>query len=112
MRRSVFVFLLITGAIIIFLVYSAFTLLQLLVETGEADAIPKAALPAPGKEFTSDQKALIPNIIHQTYKTQDIPEEWKEPQEQCKTQHGDYEFKVRCAEDLAMDVGRLTARVR
>jgi mannosyltransferase OCH1-like enzyme len=33
---------------------------------------------------------MIPKIIHQTWKTKDIPENWKNAVESCKAMHADY----------------------
>lgn len=35
---------------------------------------------------------LIPKIIHQTYKTEDIPEHWKEGRQKCLDLHPDYKY--------------------
>ncbi|CCF58456.1 hypothetical protein KAFR_0E03040 [Kazachstania africana CBS 2517] len=41
---------------------------------------------------TTNKPQLIPKIIHQTYKTTDIPEQWKESQKKCIELHSDYEY--------------------
>jgi len=37
---------------------------------------------------------LIPKIIHQTYKNEDLPEHWKNAQNAVKYYHPDYEYMV------------------
>ena len=95
MRRSLLIFLVINTAVIIFLVHSVFTLLTLLTETGDADAITRGEIPAPDSPLIEDRPQLIPKILHQTYINSTIPEKWKEPVQQCLDLHADYEYKVR-----------------
>jgi mannosyltransferase OCH1-like enzyme len=47
------------------------------------------------------QKSMpeIPKIIHQTWKTKNIPEEWKDFQENIKTIFWDFEYKLWTDED-------------
>ena len=35
---------------------------------------------------------MIPKIIHQTWKTLDVPNKWKDTVESCKNIHKDYDF--------------------
>ena len=37
---------------------------------------------------------VVPRIIHQTWKTDDIPEEWLFAREQCQKLHPGYEFML------------------
>ncbi|KAK9476194.1 nucleotide-diphospho-sugar transferase [Lipomyces japonicus] len=37
---------------------------------------------------------LIPRIIHQTWKNESIPEQWKAAQESCTLKHPDFEYKL------------------
>jgi len=37
---------------------------------------------------------MIPKIIHQTWKTSEIPENWKFGVDECKRIHNDYEYKL------------------
>jgi mannosyltransferase OCH1-like enzyme len=94
LRRSVVIFLIIQTLIIIFLVRSVFTLLTLLTETGDADAITHGEIPAPNSTAIEKRPQLIPKIIHQTYINATIPERWREPVQQCLDIHKDYEYKV------------------
>ncbi len=44
--------------------------------------------------YTYTQYRMIPKIIHQTWKTLDVPEEWKEAVESCKNRHKDYKHII------------------
>ncbi len=47
----------------------------------------------PSKNSSSPQKPMIiPKIIHQTYKDENIPDIWKEGQKSCKELHPDYKY--------------------
>lgn len=94
MRRSILIFLVINLLIIAFLIRSVFTLLTLLTETGEADAIARPDLPAEDSPRIENRTRLIPKIIHQTYINETIPERWREPAQQCLDMHSDYEYRV------------------
>ena len=37
---------------------------------------------------------MIPKIIHQTWKTLDVPDEWKDAVESCKNKHKDYKHNI------------------
>ncbi|KAL8890317.1 MAG: hypothetical protein Q9215_002487, partial [Flavoplaca cf. flavocitrina] len=94
MRRSLAIFLAVTGIIVIFLVHSVYTLLTLLVEDGSADAIHSAEIPAPNSPLIDNMPQYIPKIIHQTYINDSVPEIWREPQRTCIDIHEDYEYKM------------------
>ena len=94
MRRSVLAVSILGLVILLFLIHSVFTLLQLLVETGEAEAIQRSDIPPVEEKSPSLPPPLIPKIIHQTYKNESIPERWKEPFVQCQDLHKDYTFYV------------------
>ncbi|SCV03182.1 LAME_0H08372g1_1 [Lachancea meyersii CBS 8951] len=79
-------------AIVVVLLYLTFDLLTLAIDDTFQDALldvdlnpPKDAAPKP---------KLIPKIIHQTYKTADVPEHWREGQQRCIDLHPDYEYKL------------------
>ena len=101
MRRSLAIFLAVTGIIVIFLVHSVYTLLTLLVEDGSADAIHSAEIPAPNSPLIDNMPHYIPKIIHQTYINDSVPEIWREPQRTCIDIHEDYEYKVCVPPSLA-----------
>ena len=94
MRGRVLIFLLVNLCVVAFLLNSVWTLLSLLVVDGSGDAITKAELPSPNSEKIDSQPAIIPKIIHQTYKNETIPEVWREAQQSCIDLHEDYEYKV------------------
>jgi hypothetical protein len=76
MRRGLLVFLIVNLLIITFLVRSVSTLLSLLLEDAQADAIHRAELPSPNSSLIEQRPQIIPKIIHQTYKNESIPEVW------------------------------------
>lgn len=112
MRRGVLVFIIINVVIIGLLVRSVYTLLTLLVEDASADAIPRDEIPSVNASIPDDRPLVIPKIIHQTYKTENIPEIWREPQRSCIELHPDYEYKVRPIPLLGAETTKLTGCVR
>jgi predicted protein tyrosine phosphatase len=94
MRRGLLVFLIVNLLIITFLVRSVSTLLSLLLEDAQADAIHRAELPSPNSSLIEQRPQIIPKIIHQTYKNESIPEVWQEAQKSCIDLHPDYEYMV------------------
>lgn len=70
------------------IIYYTFDLLTLCIDDTVKDAILEEDLnpDAPPKP------QLIPKIIHQTYKTEDIPEHWKEGRQKCLDLHPDYKY--------------------
>ncbi|CAI4779890.1 BGP_1a_G0054810.mRNA.1.CDS.1 [Saccharomyces cerevisiae] len=70
------------------IIYYTFDLLTLCIDDTVKDAILEGDLnpDAPPKP------QLIPKIIHQTYKTEDIPEHWKEGRQKCLDLHPDYKY--------------------
>lgn len=94
MRRGLVVFLVINLLVIAFLVKSVFTLITLLFEDAQADAVHKAEIPSLGSEAIDPRPQLIPKIIHQTYINESIPDVWKQAQKSCIELHKDYEYKL------------------
>lgn len=94
MRAKIWFFFVINIAIVVFLVSSVWTLLELLVVDGSDDAISRAELPAPNSEMIDGRPQLIPKIIHQTYVNSSIPAVWQGAQQSCINLHSDYEYKV------------------
>ncbi|CAI5758229.1 unnamed protein product [Candida verbasci] len=78
-------------ALIIYLIYLSFDLITLLHDDTFSDALLDIELnPFNGK---IDKPQLIPKIIHQTYKTNEIPEIWKPGQKACIELHNeDYQY--------------------
>lgn len=95
MRRRLLIFLLINLLILIFLIRSVSTLLSLLFEDATADAIDRAELLSPNSSLIEQRPQIIPKIIHQTYKSETIPEIWVDAQQSCIDLHPDYEYIVR-----------------
>ncbi|CDH14140.1 related to Mannosyl phosphorylinositol ceramide synthase SUR1 [Zygosaccharomyces bailii ISA1307] len=72
------------------ILYLTFDLLTLAIDDTFQDALLDVDLnPPPG---TPEKPQLIPKIIHQTYKTSEIPEHWKEGRQKCIDLHPDYEY--------------------
>ncbi|PVH71538.1 glycosyltransferase family 32 protein [Cadophora sp. DSE1049] len=92
MRRGTIVFLVINLIIIGFLLNAFSTLISLLFQSGAADAIHRAEIPAPGSDMIENRTQLIPKIIHQTYINESIPERWQAGQQSCIDLHEDYEY--------------------
>ena len=74
--------------LVIYLLYLSFDLLTLLHDDTFADALIDYEL----NSQKLDKPALIPKIIHQTYKNENIPEIWKPGQQACIDLHEDYQY--------------------
>ncbi|KAL3235361.1 Mannosyl phosphorylinositol ceramide synthase CSH1 [Nakaseomyces bracarensis] len=91
-------FLTVANAIFVyFVLWYTFDLLMLCIDDSYKDALTETDLNPPrdritGKEISDNRPELIPKIIHQTYKTEDIPEQWKESQQKCLDLHPDYKY--------------------
>ena len=46
---------------------------------------------------------MIPKIIHQTWKNKNIPDEWKDAVNSCKSIHKDFKHIVWTDETIALD---------
>lgn len=42
----------------------------------------------------STNETIVPKIIHQTWKNENIPEKWKLAQQSCRDMHPDYEYRL------------------
>lgn len=73
------------------LVYTFFDILNMIVDDPLTNAITDEEL---SDTYNDSSPQLIPKIIHQTYKTKDIPEHWKAGQQACIDLHPDYEYKL------------------
>ncbi|CCD24194.1 mannosylinositol phosphorylceramide synthase catalytic subunit CSH1 NDAI_0C05350 [Naumovozyma dairenensis CBS 421] len=79
----------------IFILYYTFDLLTLTIDNTFEDALLDIDLnPTKEQLGNSDKPQLIPKIIHQTYKTNDIPKQWIESQKKCKDLHPDYKYML------------------
>ncbi|AMD20267.1 HDL477Wp [Eremothecium sinecaudum] len=90
MRKEFWYMVVCNAAVLLLLLYVCFDLLTLAADDATGEALLKADLNPPSG---SNRPMLIPKIIHQTYKTADVPEEWREGQQRCKDLHPDYEYK-------------------
>lgn len=93
--------LLVVNALLVGLVlYYTFDLLMLCVDNPTEDAFLPSQLESNGEPSSvgitgthaSVSPQLIPKIIHQTYKTEEIPEQWRAGQQRCRDLHPDYEY--------------------
>ncbi|KAL3444710.1 nucleotide-diphospho-sugar transferase [Aspergillus insuetus] len=98
MRWRGFTFGLIVLIVLYLISRSVFTLLALLFEDDFADAIPAGELGSANS--TGAAPSLIPKIIHQTYKHNDIPAVWREAQQSCIDLHPDYKY-ILWTDDMA-----------
>ncbi|KAK6506980.1 hypothetical protein TWF481_005437 [Arthrobotrys musiformis] len=94
MRRAFIYFLVAVAVGLAYGVYSVSTLISLLFEDVSQDLIPREEIDLNPAEEYSKRPALVPKIIHQTYKTAEIPDRWKAPQKLCLDLHPDYEYKL------------------
>ncbi|AWU75998.1 uncharacterized protein C5L36_0B12270 [Pichia kudriavzevii] len=99
--NSEFKFLLYAHLVLaIFLIYELFDLITLLYD----DSYRYAFLPNElnNENYIQQQPQLIPKIIHQTYKTTDIPEHWKDGQKNCQILNPDYKY-ILWTDEMARD---------
>ncbi|QID88375.1 zinc-finger protein [Saccharomyces pastorianus] len=76
--------------LVLFIIQYTFDLLTLCIDDTFKDAILEEDLNPPPNVASKPQ--LIPKIIHQTYKTEEIPEHWKEGRQKCLDLHPDYKY--------------------
>jgi hypothetical protein len=69
-------------------------LLGLLLENSRRDAVFPSKFLSAASERELNVTALIPKIIHQTYKTEKIPEHWMAGQQAVQELHQDWEYMV------------------
>ncbi|KAK5683069.1 CSG1/SUR1-like protein [Elasticomyces elasticus] len=87
MRRGLLIFLLVTLAILGFLLNQVWMLLSLLVVKDTSDAILRSELPASGLPREEGKEQIIHKGINQTYKTTAMPSVWQEEQASCIALH-------------------------
>ncbi|GEQ69781.1 hypothetical protein JCM33374_g3455 [Metschnikowia sp. JCM 33374] len=88
------------AALILFLTYCTYDLISLLFDDSFPDSFLDTELnPVDGK---LDKPMLIPKIIHQTYKTEQIPETWQHGQQRCVELHPDYQY-ILWTDEMARD---------
>jgi inositol phosphorylceramide mannosyltransferase catalytic subunit len=74
-RRTVIIVLALVFVPLFYFLYLASSLIALLFEDGLQDSVTFGAMEASGNR--SDALHPIPKIIHQTWKNQNIPEQWQ-----------------------------------
>lgn len=72
---------------LIAILYFTFDLLTLAIDDTSKEALLDEDL-----NPNVEREQIIPKIIHQTYKTEDIPEHWKEGRQKCLDLHPEYEY--------------------
>ena len=90
-RRGVLVFFIFISLGFLTLLHRSRYLIGLLFEDGGKDSIFPSDIPSENTTLP----LLIPKIIHQTYKNDDLPAHWKNAQYAVKYYHPDYEYMVR-----------------
>ena len=94
MKREIKILLYANLFFVLFFLYYTFDLHMLIVDNTLEDSIPSEDI-APNSTLPiidSQEKILIPKIIHQTYKDENIPSHWQAGQAQCKSLNPDYEY--------------------
>jgi len=74
-RRALIIVLIVVLGPIVYLTYVASSLIALILEDGLADSVSLAVVEASGNSSTASHP--IPKIIHQTWKNDNIPEQWQ-----------------------------------
>lgn len=88
--------------LVVYLLYLSFDLLTLISDDMFSDALLDVEInPSPNSPNLNKQ-AIIPKIIHQTYKTNDIPDIWKQGQQACINLHSDYQY-ILWTDEMARD---------
>ncbi|CCC68317.1 hypothetical protein NCAS_0B02330 [Naumovozyma castellii] len=94
MKREIKILIYANTLLWVFIVYYTFDLLTLIIDNTFQDALLDVDLNPTLEQqaMEIDKPQLIPKIIHQTYKTTDIPEQWKESRQKCIDLHPDYKY--------------------
>lgn len=74
----------------VFLTYQLFDLITLLYDDSHQFAFLSNELN--DENYINSQPQLIPKIIHQTYKTTKIPDQWLQGQQNCQILNPDYQY--------------------
>lgn len=116
MRKEFWILLIVNGSIVLFLLYQVFDLITLLHDGSKEFQLTQdeftpvqytevATMLPNGTETTimqPDRPLLIPKIIHQTYKTSQVPEKWQATHQTVKDLHPDYEH-ILWTDEMARD---------
>ena len=89
MRKELKILISLNLIIVLSALYYALDLVILVIDDTSRDALTSQEVNPPTPDPRPDQ---IPKIIHQTYKTEDIPDHWKEGQENCMKLHPDWQY--------------------
>lgn len=90
MRKELKFLILANVSLVFSILYYTFDLLTLCIDDTSKEALLDSEI---NNTPTVDESSmLIPKIIHQTYKTEDIPEQWIESQKKCIDLHPDYKY--------------------
>ena len=92
--RGSLLFVILAAFIVSILVYRSRFLFGLLWENGRRDAVVPSEFFSAASEREWNVTAIIPKIIHQTYKTEEIPEHWMAGQKAVKELQPDWEYMV------------------
>lgn len=77
-----------------YLVRGVLPLITLLVEDGSSDVIHYTEIDHEYRNLSAQVSQLIPRMIHQTYKSEIIPDSWVDLQRSCLDMHPDFEYIV------------------
>lgn len=108
MRRELKILLFANLTLIIFILYYTFDLHMLIIDNTIEDSIPSKDI-APNSTWStnnSDESILIPKIIHQTYKDENIPSHWRAGRAKCQLLNPDYEYILWTDEMIEEFIGR------
>lgn len=100
MRKELKFLILANVLLVLFLLYYTFDLLTLCIDDTTKDALTDNDINK--IPIVDESVMIIPKIIHQTYKTEDIPEQWIESQQKCINLHPDYEY-ILWTDEMAHD---------
>lgn len=99
MRREILILTITNSFLVFFVLFYTFDLLTLCIDDTVHDSLTKEDL---NNGSFSREDELIPRIIHQTYKTEQIPKHWIEGQRACQELHSDYEY-IMWTDKMALD---------
>lgn len=95
MKKELKILIIANIALLISIIHYTFDLLTLCIDDTSKDALTDEQLNPPNgfnSTFYESPPQLIPKIIHQTYKTNDIPEQWVKGRQKCIDLHPDYTY--------------------
>lgn len=90
MRKELKILILANLSLLSFILYYTFDLLSMCIDDTANYSLTDKEINVSSTE--DESKLIIPKIIHQTYKTDKIPEVWIEGQKKCIDLHPDYKY--------------------